>query len=675
MLRFHTDFNQPGIRLFIMNRLLTKSRFKIGLDCPSKLFYTGKSEYPNLGEDNSFLEALAEGGYQVGELAKCYYPNGIDIEERGSEIPLRKTKDLLSQDQVVIFEAAFKYNNLFIRTDIIEKVGNTINLFEVKSKSFDGTNSLDMLAKKGGLASSWREYLYDVAFQKYVISRAYPDWDVRAYLMLADKNATATVNGLNQKFQLKKVENDRTYVQLIGGTTKEDLGEEILIRVNVDDLIQMVYEEDFQVPGRQINFVDYVHYLADKYEKDEKIITPINKDCKACEFRTSEQEEKEGKLSGFKECWSRQLKCTKEKLDAPLVLDVWNFRGKQKLMDNGTFFMKDILEEDLGKKDKPASKGMTPKERQWLQITKTNENDLEPYIDIDGLRRELRQFVYPLHFIDFETSMLAIPFHKGRKPYEQVAFQFSHHTVSTDHVIEHKGQYLSVEKGEFPNFHFLRALKKELENDEGTIFRYANHENAVLNQIMKQLIDSSEEDVPDKEELIAFSRTITHSDNHQGERDMVDLLQLVKDYYYHPFMGGSNSIKYVLPAVLNSSDFIQKKYSQPIYGQNSQIKSLNFEDGWTWINQDEHGKMISPYKLLPDLFADMDEDVIDEFFMNAQLADGGAAMTAYAKMQFAQITELERKKIASGLLRYCELDTLAMVMIWEYWNNEINTQN
>ncbi|MFZ4582704.1 MAG: hypothetical protein ACOYM7_08630 [Paludibacter sp.] len=67
--------------------------------------------------------------------------------------------------------------------------------------------------------------------------------------------------------------------------------------------------------------------------------------------------------------------------------------------------------------------------------------------------------------------------------------------------------------------------------------------------------------------------------------------------------------------------------------------------------------MISPYKLLPHLFDNIDEDQIDQFFMTDQLADGGGAMTAYAKMQFAQITELDRKKIASGLLRYCELDT------------------
>ena len=203
-----------------MPRYLTKSRFKLALDCPAKLYYTGKPEYPDAKKDDAFLEALAEGGYQVGALAKCYYPDGIEIQERGYDIPLQKTIDLLTQDNVVIFEAAFQYQNLFIRADIIEKKGSRINLLEVKSKSFDGRDSNDMLTKKGFLDSKWTEYVYDVAFQKYVITKAYPDFDVHAYLMLADKNAKATVDGLNQKFQLKTVEDDRTIVEIVGDVSK-----------------------------------------------------------------------------------------------------------------------------------------------------------------------------------------------------------------------------------------------------------------------------------------------------------------------------------------------------------------------------------------------------------------------------------------------------------------------
>lgn len=54
-------------------RYLTKSRFKLGMECPTKLFYTSKSDiYSNENLEDTFLAALAEGGFQVGELAKAY---------------------------------------------------------------------------------------------------------------------------------------------------------------------------------------------------------------------------------------------------------------------------------------------------------------------------------------------------------------------------------------------------------------------------------------------------------------------------------------------------------------------------------------------------------------------------------------------------------------------------
>ncbi len=55
-----------------------------------------------------------------------------------------------------------------------------------------------------------------------------------------------------------------------------------------------------------------------------------------------------------------------------------------------------------------------------------------------------------------------------------------------------------------------------------------------------------------------------------------------------------------------------------------------------------------------------------------ELNNGGAAMTAYARMQFEEMSDYEREKIRSALLKYCELDTLAMVMIYEGWKDIIS---
>jgi hypothetical protein len=63
-------------------RYLTKSRLKLALESPVKLYYTGKKDvYYDTKFDNDFLAALAEGGVQVGKLARYHYPGGVKIEE------------------------------------------------------------------------------------------------------------------------------------------------------------------------------------------------------------------------------------------------------------------------------------------------------------------------------------------------------------------------------------------------------------------------------------------------------------------------------------------------------------------------------------------------------------------------------------------------------------------
>jgi hypothetical protein len=45
-------------------------------------------------------------------------------------------------------------------------------------------------------------------------------------------------------------------------------------------------------------------------------------------------------------------------------------------------------------------------------------------------------------------------------------------------------------------------------------------------------------------------------------------------------------------------------------------------------------------------------------------------LTAYAKLQYGH-DQKERDEITQGLLKYCELDTLAMVMIYEHFKHDI----
>jgi hypothetical protein len=79
------------------------------------------------------------------------------------------------------------------------------------------------------------------------------------------------------------------------------------------------------------------------------------------------------------------------------------------------------------------------------------------------------------------------------------------------------------------------------------------------------------------------------------------------------------------------------------------------------------GKTKDPYSLLPPVFADVEPGLLEFFEEDEHLKDGGAAMTAFAKMQFTEMGDEEREATTQALLKYCELDTLAMVMVWEGW--------
>jgi hypothetical protein len=200
-----------------MQRYLTKSRFKLALECETKLFYAGKKkEYADQSLDDAFLTALAEGGFQVGELAKYYACNDplkadITIKELNREVALKLTEGKLEDGSKILAEAAFSFENLFIRTDIFQIFPDekTINFYEVKAKSFDDKVTFCNYIKQTGviadIVTKWKPYLYDVAFQKYVLSKIYPSYKINAYLTLINKDAIATVDNMNQLFQLRKI--------------------------------------------------------------------------------------------------------------------------------------------------------------------------------------------------------------------------------------------------------------------------------------------------------------------------------------------------------------------------------------------------------------------------------------------------------------------------------------
>ncbi|MGQ3890713.1 DUF2779 domain-containing protein [Legionella sp. CNM-4043-24] len=644
---------------------LTKSKFKLALECPTKLYYIDKPQYANQKMEDSFLKALAEGGYQVEALARCYFPDGIFVVPEHKESVLDATKRLLEAESITLFEAEVLHQGYLIRTDVLIKHQNHLRLVEIKSKSISSEEIKKIEKRDGTINADWKPYVADVAFQKWVLQKVYPNYRISSYLMLVDKDSICPTDGLNCKFLLAKDQSGKTSVKILEPLTAEDLSVHLLKEINVDHLTDKIWSE-IDPAGR--SFIDRFQEFSQQYFNGLKS-TPIpKKACAKCQFKTLPHDEASGLLSGFKECWHEALGYKDNDFLAPTVLDLWKFGRKDEYLQKGLIKLRDFDEIDFPTKE-DGKPGASMSQRQWLQIEKVQNGDNSVWIDDQGLREEMQSWVYPLHFIDFETAMLPIPFKKGAHPYQGIAFQFSHHMMDEKGCVAHVGEYLNTEPGIDPSIDFVRALKLELEKDNGTIFRYSDHENTYLNMILRQLL-ALPKPPEDLDVLVRFIKSITKSpsksrEKWEGKRCMVDLWELVKRFYYDPLTNGSNSIKKVLPAILNRSKYLQQKYGRPIYGCKDGIVSKNFINQ-QWIIY-ENGVIKDPYLLLEPINKEASDEEIELLFEDEYLKEGGAATIAYAKLQFTHMSDFERKELKKALLKYCELDTLAMVMIVEAW--------
>jgi hypothetical protein len=662
-------------------KYLTKSRFKLALQCLTKLYYTGKENYADNSVDDPFLEALADGGFQVGELAKYVFADDpetgfINVKTKDLGKSLQITSDAIENNKDAhLTEAAFSFESLFVRVDILEKRGNLINIYEVKSKSIDGAN-INFVSGKGAakIKSEWVTYLYDLAFQYFVLSNSdlLRNYTIVPHLILVDKSKVCAVDGMNQMFTVVRTEDGGKEVIIKPGIQRSDLDTSILKIIDVSSEIDgIINEYVFPTNYRDdLRFREFVGLASDFYSQNERIFVPLSTECRGCQF-VNRDPELSDLQSGFHECWHNQSKLGDELRTNDLVTDIWGALAGGKsimgeLLNKHIYLIKDINEIDIApKKNDGRTIGLSPHQRRMQQINRVKTGNKRSYFDREGFLAEASTWAYPLHMIDFETAAPAIPFNKNKHPYEGIAFQFSHHTIEKDGTIKHAGEYISFEKGVFPNYEFVRNLKKQLEVDNGSIFRYHNHENTFLNLIYDQL-DSDENPPDDIEELQEFIRSITsHKDvsgKVEGLRNMIDLYQIIIRYYYSPSAKGSNSIKKILPAMINDSEFLREKYSKPIYGKGLEIPSLNFENH-IWIDS-KNGN--DPYRTLPTLFDDYDDETLDKYFGGMdELKDGGAAMTAYGFLQYSDISHELRVQLRDGLLRYCELDTMAMVMLVE----------
>ena len=119
-----------------MNKILSKSKYCVGLQCP-KLLWVNFNDKNRLPAWDASVQARFDEGHVVGELAKSLYPGGIEIEFRSDAFPemIAETKSAQTQRKP-IYEATFSEDGAYAQADVLVPVNkDEWDIVEVKSST------------------------------------------------------------------------------------------------------------------------------------------------------------------------------------------------------------------------------------------------------------------------------------------------------------------------------------------------------------------------------------------------------------------------------------------------------------------------------------------------------------------------------------------------------------
>lgn len=605
---------------------LSKSDYNLARTCDTKLYFR-ENRYPDNGDYSPYVRLLAEGGFMVDALARAQRPGGVLLEPTWDAVAdFAATRELLERDTVTIFQATLLSGKRLARVDIIEKRGSEVNLIEVKAKSFDGVAHAEDLAaggtgefrakrKPNAHLATWLPKFEDLTFQVLVFEKLFPALRVRPYIVLIDKTKRTTLDAAPRFFELVRQTrsdgSEHSYAAHFTGDAGDVAKLDVLTTVDAAGDVESLRTE---VDAEAARFEALIDKPFTSY------VTTLGTKCAECEFRVEASVDR----NGFAECWGPMATVTPHILELQSIGKVQDASGApiiESLTREGKASLFDIPMDRLRKKD--GSVGPQA-ERQIRQIAHAKSG--AEWIDA-SLKDTLAGLRYPMHFIDFEASRLAIPYHAKMRPYGQVAFQWSVHTVASPGAPPVHAEWLNA-SDEWPNMTFAKSLRDVI-GDTDTVLAWSPFERSQLNEIARE----HPQFVPRDESLEAWVDALTRT-------RICDLHKCAVDQYYHPGMGGRTSIKVVLDALWKSDATMR-----------DQLKA------WT-------GRTVpatqDPYHALPPLEID---GVVQD------VREGTGAMRAYEAMMFgAEKNDPDAKaKWRRLLLQYCELDTLSMVLIFEYW--------
>jgi hypothetical protein len=439
-----------------MTAYLSKTDFKIARTCATKLYYK-KLGYPSVRDEDEYLQFLADGGYMVEAITKLCYPDGIEIGfDVGPDESAAETMRLLrAQESITLFEARLLSGQRLARVDILRKQGNTFELIEVKAKSVDTSTSQNPFrGSRGKISSEWQPYLEDVAFQYGVLRQLFPEAKIVPYLCLADKAKTTGIHSLFSNFEFStsrlSAARFRRPKVFYTGDADELRGNNFLSWVNVTGEVEEL------LPDVESSCALFVASLQDGMTK---IPVAINVECRRCEYRLLDDalNLQRTEKTGFGECWGDLAWIDLHILD---YYHVSSIGGRNSSLVNALIGQKRVEMSDVKESDLVGANGepgrINVRQRIQREYTLANQEYLSP-----GLVRRLQQLPYPLHFIDFETSRVAVPYHAGMRPYEQVAFQWSCHTIRERGAPLEHAEWINVIDA-FPNFAFAESLMERI---------------------------------------------------------------------------------------------------------------------------------------------------------------------------------------------------------------------
>ncbi len=625
---------------------LTKSDLKTARSCTTKLYYK-KLGYPTVDRVDSYTRILADGNFIISKIAHLLYPEGIYVSanlnsDESIANAVQETIAQLQKENVILFEPVLYHQHKLARADILVKQGDRIEIIEIRSKGFDSQAHEDLIKyrnlslfrnkRTGNVGGEWKYIIEDIAYQvgilQEMLAEYLPDFEaqISPYLLVPDRAKTTAIDNLASYFQIERLSTHRNSFSKFNG-----------IKVNFTGDINEIERDRFltkvSIETEVAELVEPVIASAQKYidyliERSPEIFAPISKSCKGCEYRASDRDTRDG----FEECWGDLAEREHHVLD---LYQMGRIGGNETPLVNELIKQKKVSMFDVPLEE---LNDYTYSYRQLVQIEHTQKN--KEWIS-EYLPKIVKQVKYPIHFIDFETSRMAIPYRAGMQPYEQVAFQWSCHTITEPEALPIQTEWLDLDNT-FPNFQFAESLMECL-GDRGTILTWATHENSVLRDIYYQM-QAYDYQNPQLQAWLANTAKL----GNKGKSNLVDMNALTLKHYFHPLMKGRTSLKCVLPAVWKTNPYLHEI---------------------PWFKEyyrDIDGKVLSPYDVLPQLQIGDRVQVVNE---------GAGAMLAYQDLMYGENRNLgidnqaARSQWKELLYQYCRLDTMAMVIIWTHWQN------